>query len=184
MRALAVIFGILLLLVGVPLFIMACVDLATGAESVGLMIGMMVVMGGISLLGLWMVARVGRSKSVPIEVHGFAGNLDGLEQGLAIQSALVDGGIVSETDQSAKVNAAARLLLSKKFEEAIVAYEKIAREHPDSRGECESQIGAAHFFLGNFQRAISHYESARANGADSSMMQDNIQEAQQALQNS
>lgn len=87
----------------------------------------------------------------------------------------------ARTPEAIKINAAADLLLAKKFTEAIAAYEAIAREHPGSAADCESQIGAAWFFLGDYPRAIEFYRSALAKGADRGMMADNIQEAEQAL---
>ncbi len=103
-----------------------------------------------------------------------------LEQARAVQERLLDG--VQTDDVGAKINAAARLLTAREFERSIEAYQAIAREHPERRDDCESQIGAAHFFLGNYEEAIRHYEAALAAGADAEMMADNIQEAREALE--
>ena len=51
------------------------------------------------------------------------------------------------------------------------------------RGDAESQIGAAHYFLGDFHKAIEFYVAARTHGADESMMDDNLWEACEALVN-
>lgn len=84
-------------------------------------------------------------------------------------------------DESSAVNAASGLMLDQKYAESIAAYEAIAARYPDRRGEAESQIGAAHYFLGDFHKAIEFYVSARTNGADESMMDDNLWEACEAL---
>lgn len=112
--------------------------------------------------------------------HGFVGS-EGmtLEEARDLQETLL---AVLHTDEiSEKVNAAARLLLSRDYEGSIRAYQAIAVQHPERRGDCEGQIGAAHYFLGDYEAALSHYESARDHGADPDMMQDNIDEARQAL---
>ena len=88
----------------------------------------------------------------------------------------------ARTDEvGAKINAAAQLMTSGRFAECIEAYTWIGHQHPDHAATCHSQIGAAHYFLGNYAIAISHYEYARSIGADPRMMDDNIREAQQAL---
>lgn len=43
-----------------------------------------------------------------------------------------------------------------------------------------SQLGAAWFFKADFDRAITHYRRAIELGADRSMMEDNIREAEHA----
>jgi hypothetical protein len=86
------------------------------------------------------------------------------------------------TDEAATaINAAARLLVGKKFRDAIIAYTDIGRRYPERRGVCESQIGAAHYFLGEFQDAVAHYMAAKQLGADSAMMDENINEALDAM---
>lgn len=82
---------------------------------------------------------------------------------------------------SQKMNAAARLMTGGAFKECVAAYEEIARQHPEAQGDCCGQIGAAYFFLGDYETAILYYEKALAHGADPSMMADNIEEAQEAL---
>jgi len=84
-------------------------------------------------------------------------------------------------DETNAVNAASGLMLDQKYAESIAAYEAIATKYPERRGEAESQIGAAHYFLGDFHKAIEFYVSARTNGADESMMDDNLWEACEAL---
>jgi len=116
----------------------------------------------------------------PASFHGFVGNQGlSLDDAAALQDRL-QASVVAD-DVSAKINAAARLMTGRKFRECIAAYEAIAAEHPDHLGDCEGQIGAAYFFLGDFETAIRYYEQARDHGADADMMQDNIEEARQEL---
>lgn len=83
--------------------------------------------------------------------------------------------------ESDEANAASALMLDRKFVECIAAYEAFAQKYPHRRGDADSQIGAAHYFLGDFHKAIEFYVSARTHGADESMMDDNIWEACEAL---
>lgn len=91
--------------------------------------------------------------------------------------------VLKTDDVSAKINAAARLMTGKQFKECIEAYQAIAAQHPDQQATCEAQIGAAYFFLGQYQKAIEYYEAAKAHGEDAGMMDDNIREAKDALLN-
>ena len=103
-----------------------------------------------------------------------------LEQAAEVQAAILAQ--IGETDdRTTKINLAAQLLVGRHFEGAIQAYESIARDYPDEQATAQSQIGAAKYFLGRYEEAIGHYESARELGADPDMMQDNIDEAREAL---
>ena len=84
-------------------------------------------------------------------------------------------------DVNNKINLAARLMTSQQYELCIQAYEKIAQDHPAKQGTCESQIGVAYFFLGDYEKAIQFYKQALEHGADPEMMADNIAEAEEAL---
>jgi len=64
---------------------------------------------------------------------------------------------VEEQDAIDKLNVAAQLLSSGKFELSIEAYEKIALQYPKKAEDCESQIGAALYFLGRYDEAMSYY---------------------------
>lgn len=87
-----------------------------------------------------------------------------------------------ETDEvGAKINAAAQLLTAQRFDDCISAYQAIAVQHPDRAGDCLGQIGACYFFKGEFSNAIQSYVLAKKKGAHPGMMDDNIQEAQEAL---
>jgi hypothetical protein len=84
-------------------------------------------------------------------------------------------------NETAEANYASGLMLDRKYAECIAAYEALAAKYPERRGDADSQIGAAHYFLGDFHKAIEFYVSARKNGADESMMDDNLWEACEAL---
>jgi TolA-binding protein len=88
---------------------------------------------------------------------------------------------VTTNSESDAINAAAGLMLDRKYAEAIIAYQDVIARFPSRRGTAESQIGAAHYFLGDFQKAIEFYVAAREHGEDASMMDDNIWEATEAL---
>jgi tetratricopeptide (TPR) repeat protein len=104
------------------------------------------------------------------------------EEAASLQQQFLKEHGLAEGEVSEKVNAAARLLVAGKHREAIVAYTAIMEEHPDETGTCESQIGAAYYFLGEYETAISHYETAKENDADEEMMDDNIEEAREAIE--
>jgi hypothetical protein len=102
-----------------------------------------------------------------------------LEEAAKVQAELMPH---LETDAvGAKINAAALMLTSQRFDDCISAYQAIGVQHPEKLGTCQGQIGACYFFKGEYSAAIKSYVSAKENGADVSMMDDNIQEAQEAL---
>lgn len=93
--------------------------------------------------------------------------------------------LINETEDShSKMNYAANLITSGQYELCIKVCEKIMEKHPPERGDCELMIGAALYFLGKYLSAIEHYQYALKNGADPNMVADNIQEAEEALENS
>lgn len=77
-----------------------------------------------------------------------------------------------------KVNAAAQLLLGGQYQACIDAYNLICQQHPEQAGTCYGQIGAALFFLKRYPEAIQYYQAAKQYGADATMMDENIAEAQ------
>ena len=79
-----------------------------------------------------------------------------------------------------KMAAATRLLTAKKYRDCIEAYRRIGTEHPDRWGDCLANMGAAYFFLGEFEKAIACYQQAIGHGVDEEMMRDNIDEAREA----
>jgi tetratricopeptide (TPR) repeat protein len=80
-----------------------------------------------------------------------------------------------------KLNAAALMLTSQRFDDGISAYRAIGVQHPEELGTCLGQIGACYFFKGEYSEAIKSYVRAKEKGADPAMMDDKIQEAQEAL---
>lgn len=90
--------------------------------------------------------------------------------------------MTSSDDLSDQLNAAAQLMTGGFYEESMDAYLHIAAHYPEEAGLCYSQVGAALYFLGRYDEAISYYQSAISYGADPGMMQDNIDEAVAALQ--
>ena len=102
-----------------------------------------------------------------------------LEEAAQVQAELMPN---LKTDAvGAKINAAAKLLTSRRFDDCIAAYQAIAAQHPEEQGTCHGQIGACYFFKGEYSTAIQHYSAAKKLGADPEMMDDNIQEAQEEL---
>ncbi|MEM1009644.1 MAG: hypothetical protein AAGJ35_11635, partial [Myxococcota bacterium] len=87
------------------------------------------------------------------QVHAFVSNKT--EKGLSLEEAqrLQEQFLsVMETDDlSDKINAASKLLISGLYQESIDAYQKIAEQHPEELGDCQSQIGAALHFQGRYQ---------------------------------
>lgn len=120
----------------------------------------------------------------PVSFHAFIS--DQPEKGLSLEQAKdlqekIFAALSEMDDVDAKVNAAARLMTSGQFEACIQAYEQIAAAHPVEKSTCEGQIGAAYYFLGQYEKAIEYYQRALENGADAEMMADNIQEAREAI---
>lgn len=79
-----------------------------------------------------------------------------------------------------KMAAAVKLLTAKRYAECIEAYRRIGAEHADRWGDCLANMGAAYFFLGEYEKAITCYTQAMKHGVDPVMMQDNIDEARHA----
>jgi tetratricopeptide (TPR) repeat protein len=80
-------------------------------------------------------------------------------------------------DEDQAINFAARLLGNGQYNEAIAYFSAIAIQYPVEKGLCESQIGAAYYFLGDYAQSIQYYVQARENGMNADMMDDNIWEA-------
>ena len=81
----------------------------------------------------------------------------------------------------AKVNAAAQLLVGGQYQSSIDAYNLLCQQHPEQAGTCYSQIGVALFVLNRYPEAIQYYQAAKQYGADPTMMDENIAEAQGCL---
>ncbi len=84
-------------------------------------------------------------------------------------------------EENALIRQASKCMTSKNFDAAIKAYQELTEKYPLNRGLYESQVGAAYYFLNDFESAINYYISALKNGADESMMDDNIWEATEAI---
>lgn len=89
----------------------------------------------------------------------------------------------SENDENEMMRKASKLMTSEKFEESLELYQKLSNDYPNKRGLYESQVGAAYFFLGEYEKAVEHYISSMNNGGDKDMMDDNIWEAAEAYSN-
>ncbi len=76
---------------------------------------------------------------------------------------------------------ASKLMTSKKFRESLDLYKILSENYPNNKGLYESQIGAAYYFLGEYEKAIEYYISSLNNGGNKSMMDDNIWEAAEAF---
>ncbi len=72
-------------------------------------------------------------------------------------------------------------MTSKKFQESLDLYKKLSENYPSNKGLYESQVGAAYYFLGEYEKAVEYYISAMNNGGSKSMMDDNIWEAAEAF---
>ncbi len=89
--------------------------------------------------------------------------------------------LMETNDVNAKINGAAQLMTEGEFDACIQAYAHIKNAHPEQAALCESQVGAAEFFKGNFDNAIQHYQLAKSLGADEGMMDMNIAEAEEKM---
>ena len=97
---------------------------------------------------------------------------------LAAQSAAV----LSSGTIEQRMAAATKLLTGKRYKECIEAYRRVGADHPERWGDCLANMGAAYFFLSDFEKAIACYTQAIKHGVDEEMMQDNIAEAREAQQ--
>jgi tetratricopeptide (TPR) repeat protein len=80
-------------------------------------------------------------------------------------------------DEDQAINFAARLMDNEQYNQAIAYFSAIAIQYPHEQGLCECQIGAAYYFLGDYEQAIEYYLAAREHGMNEDMMDDNIWEA-------
>lgn len=87
---------------------------------------------------------------------------------------------VPENDENELMRKASKLMTSEKYTESLELYKKLAEEYPANKGLYESQVGAAYFFLGEYENAVEHYVVSLNNGGDRDMMDDNIWEAAEA----
>ena len=90
---------------------------------------------------------------------------------------------IAKNDENEMMRNASKLMTSGKYSESIDLYKKLSDDFPQNKGLYESQIGAAYYFLGDYDNAIKYYVSGMNNGGDKRMMDDNIWEATEALYN-
>ena len=105
----------------------------------------------------------------------------GLDMGRARELQASAQAALSPADRDSPVNAAARLLVGGRYEEAIAAYKAIGEAQPDKRALAAGQIGAALYFLGRYEEALTWYRTSAEWGEDPAMVRDNIEEAEAAL---
>jgi tetratricopeptide (TPR) repeat protein len=84
---------------------------------------------------------------------------------------------VAKNEENELMRNAAKLMSSKQFNECIAAYTHLAQSYPSNQGLYEGQIGAAYYFLDDYDKAVEYYELGLQHGANASMMDDNIWEA-------
>ena len=89
---------------------------------------------------------------------------------------------LAQGDVEKKMSAAVKLLTARRYRECIEAYRRVGADHPERWGDCLANMGAAYFFLGQYEKAIACYTQAIKHGVDEEMMRDNIEEAREALQ--
>ena len=166
-------FGLALASFGGLFVVAALVDVAMGftEDSTGpLCAGVMML--GLATVGALLMWR-GFTQVVDVPNPDFSA-------GIAMREAfLAKAGPMDARSQ--RVNEAAGLMLHKRYAESGQAWEAIARDFPEERGQAYSQMGVACYFTGRYADAIAWYEQALQHGADPSMMKDNIDEARAAL---
>jgi tetratricopeptide (TPR) repeat protein len=90
---------------------------------------------------------------------------------------------VAKNDENEMMRNASKLMTSGKYAESLELYKKLSEGYPGNKGLYDGQIGAAYYFLGDYDKAIEYYVSGMNNGGNKSMMDDNIWEATEALYN-
>ncbi len=83
----------------------------------------------------------------------------------------------AKDSEDALMRQASSAMTSGNFSNALALYTQMANEFPAKKGLYLSQVGAAHYFLEDYEAAIEAYVDARNNGMDESMIDDNIWEA-------
>ncbi|MDD3877084.1 MAG: hypothetical protein PHT69_10710 [Bacteroidales bacterium] len=104
-----------------------------------------------------------------------------LEEADKLNDTFIAKNPIPKDDENSMMRQAAKLMSGQQFEDSIELYTKLAENYPANRGLYQSQIGAAYYFLADYNKAISFYTAALNNGADKGMMDDNIWEATEAL---
>jgi len=86
-------------------------------------------------------------------------------------------------EYNSSFNKACRLIPQRQYTEAITMFESIRGNSADAyeKGSCENQIGACHFFLGDFEKALEFYIKSFHSGYDKRVIDYNIWEACEEL---
>lgn len=105
------------------------------------------------------------------------------KEAASLQS-LVTHSIYAGADQDTLVNLGGKLLMSQKYIEAIEVFTELGERFEGRRGDAANNIGAAYFFLRQYDEAIVWYQRSLAYGFDAGMVRDNILEAEQAKRSS
>lgn len=71
-------------------------------------------------------------------------------------------------------------LNAKRYEDAIAVYKTVATDYPDDAGLTHSLMGRAYFLLEDYEKAIAHYERAKAKGINAAQMDECIADAREA----
>jgi tetratricopeptide (TPR) repeat protein len=157
-----------------------------------------VVMGIVCLVGVVLISLIvrgmsdkGNASNTPTpevegktaSVYGFVAKEDqpDFEEAKRVRGEMLKN--MKPDEVSAEINKASGLMLNKDFEGSIRAYEAIMLHHPERKGTCLGQIGAAEFFLGHYEKALASYIESMEHGEDSSMTEDNIWEVCEVLYN-
>jgi len=104
-----------------------------------------------------------------------------LEEGNKMHDELYTNISTPLSTESELTKKAIKLLTSGKHAASIDIYKQLINEYPAQRDTYESQIGANHYFLGEFEKAIEYYTLSMNHGFNKSMSDDNIWEACLAL---
>lgn len=80
-------------------------------------------------------------------------------------------------------NQACRLIPKRRYAEAILQFTSIRETTADSyeKASCENLIGACHFFLGDFEKALECYTESFHSGYDKEVMDYNVWEVCEEL---
>lgn len=89
--------------------------------------------------------------------------------------------LMPQDKRSEKFNIASSMILNKAYDASIDCYNYLMEQYPDATAECQSQIGACYYFTKEYKKAIEYYLTARKNGANENMIDDNVWEACEAL---
>ncbi len=80
-----------------------------------------------------------------------------------IQQKSITGSLSESQDVQKKTSIASQLMLAGKFELSIQAYKRIATQYPHVTEECETQVGAALYFLGRYDESMVYFKKYNSN---------------------